>query len=78
LYWQNTQYIFSIGNLLNPANTSTTHITTMTTIQPKPITILYFLNGRRVVLNYTTDNPDWREAVQTLNEQNMPFRLTYK
>jgi hypothetical protein len=41
------------------------------------ITIAYFYNNKRVTASYKRTDPDWKEAIQTLKEQNKTFRLIY-
>jgi hypothetical protein len=41
------------------------------------IAITYFFNGKTVILRYNRDDCQWKEAIDTLRQQNKTFRLTY-
>lgn len=41
------------------------------------ITIAYFYDNKRVTASYKRTDPDWKEAIQMLKEQNKTFRLIY-
>ena len=83
-YWQprtNSQYM----PILQPHQTLTT-ITTMFTsqttdhtqgLQRKTVSLSYYAAGRHQIISFDTSSPDFRLAIQTLNEQQRPFRIIY-
>ena len=83
-YWPprtNSQYM----PILQPHPTLTT-ITTMFTsqttyhtkgLQRKTVSLSYYAAGRHQIISFDTSSPDFRLAIQTLNEQQRPFRIIY-
>jgi len=41
------------------------------------IAITYHLNGKQMILRFNCSDPEWRNTIKVLREQNRTFKLTY-
>lgn len=56
---------------------STNTIVTVNGKEEPTLAIIYYLNGKQVIAYYHKSDPQWRENVQTLKDQDRKFKIVY-
>lgn len=55
--------------------TTSTH--SSSELQQPTVSLSYYAAGRHQIISFATSSPEFRIAIQTLNEQRRPFRIIY-